>query len=331
MQIFNLKSFIFFINYLPHQFRQCGEQVLFGGFLRLPIRRNRKKLPLNLLVLLLFFSTLLSAQTSDTTTYQILKTFPLQATFITTDALQQWYIATAEGQLQKYDKTGQLLFEYSNDRLGIIGLVDVTNPFNVLVYYPDLATVILLDRTLSEIKEINLFSLAIFEPQAIAIANDNNIWVFDPIAAQLKKIDREGTVLFQSKNLTQSIGISLRPTFLLERNNHLFLSDPQQGIFIFDAFGQLRQHLPILGVEQFQLLNQHFFYVQTGKNVIYRIYPNKEGIYSVTDISTILPVIEQEAMDNLDSINHISTLVLNHGKLLMLSENRVFLLRAIAK
>ena len=216
-------------------------------------------------VLLLLFSFSLSAQSKDSTSYQLLKTFPLQATFITSDALQQWYIATEEGQLLKYSKKGQLLFEYSNDRLGTIGMVDATNPFNILVYYPDLATIILLDRTLSEIKEINLFSLAIFEPQAIALANDNNIWVYDPIAAQLKKINRTGKILFQSKNLTQAIGLSIQPTFLLERNNQLFLSDPQQGIFIFDAFGQLQQQLPNLGVEQFQLSNQQLLYVQAGK------------------------------------------------------------------
>jgi len=271
-------------------------------------------------VLLLFLSFPLSAQTSDTTTYQILKTFPLQATFITADALQQWYIATETGQLFKYDKRGQLLFEYSNDRLGRIGMIDATNPFNVLVYYPDLATVILLDRTLSEIKEINLLALAIFEPQAIALANDNNIWVYDPIAAQLKKIDRTGIVLFQSKNLTQAIGISIRPTFMIERNNQLFLSDPQQGIFIFDAFGQLQQQLPILEVEQFQLLNLQLLYMD--RDVIHRVPVNR--------ISTTLPVIEKEviriAATKIDPIKIERTYLLNNS-LLVLTKDAVLLLQ----
>jgi len=271
-------------------------------------------------VLLLFLSFPLSAQTSDTTTYQILKTFPLQAAFITMDALQQWYIATETGQLFKYDKRGQLLFEYSNDRLGRIGMIDATNPFNVLVYYPDLATVILLDRTLSEIKEINLLALAIFEPQAIALANDNNIWVYDPIAAQLKKIDRTGIVLFQSKNLTQAIGISIRPTFMIERNNQLFLSDPQQGIFIFDAFGQLQQQLPILEVEQFQLLNLQLLYMD--RDVIHRVPVNR--------ISTTLPVIEKEviriAATKIDPIKIERTYLLNNS-LLVLTKDAVLLLQ----
>ena len=269
-------------------------------------------------VLLLFLSFSLAAQSKDTTTYHILKTFPLQATFVTSDALQQWYIATAEGLLLKYNKQGQLLFEYSNDRLGTIGMIDATNPFNILVYYPDLATVILLDRTLSEIKEINLFSLAIFEPQAIALANDNNIWVYDPITAQLKKIDRTGTVLFQSKNLTQTIGTSIQPTFLIERNNQLFLSDPQQGIFIFDAFGQLQQQLPILGVEQFQISNGQLLYIQA--NTL-----NTIALNSLETTTIPLPAILTKNI--YPDSTFIKQAYLSNTSLLVLRQDSVYLVR----
>jgi len=269
-------------------------------------------------VLLLSLSFSLAAQSKDTTTYHILKTFPLQATFVTSDALQQWYIATAEGLLLKYNKQGQLLFEYSNDRLGTIGMIDATNPFNILVYYPDLATVILLDRTLSEIKEINLFSLAIFEPQAIALANDNNIWVYDPITAQLKKIDRTGTVLFQSKNLTQTIGASIQPTFLIERNNQLFLSDPQQGIFIFDAFGQLQQQLPILGVEQFQISNEQLLYIQA--NTL-----NTIALNSLETTTIPLPAILTKNI--YPDSTFIKQAYLSNTSLLVLRQDSVYLVR----
>jgi len=269
-------------------------------------------------VLLLFLSFSLAAQSKDTSTYHILKTFPLQATFVTSDALQQWYIATAEGLLLKYNKQGQLLFEYSNDRLGTIGMIDATNPFNILVYYPDLATVILLDRTLSEIKEINLFSLAIFEPQAIALANDNNIWVYDPITAQLKKIDRTGTVLFQSKNLTQTIGTSIQPTFLIERNNQLFLSDPQQGIFIFDAFGQLQQQLPILGVEQFQISNGQLLYIQA--NTL-----NTIALNSLETTTIPLPAILTKNI--YPDSTFIKQAYLSNTSLLVLRQDSVYLVR----
>ena len=196
--------------------------------------------------------------------YQPLYQLSSEATFVTVDALQQIYIATEAGKLLKLDKNGQLLFEYNNRRLGKVGGIDASNPFSVLVYYPELATVVLLDRTLSEIKSINLFDLNIFEPQAVALSNDNNIWVYDPINFQLKKISKEGRILFQSKPLHQIIQLVLTPTFLIERNNQLILSDTLNGIFIFDGFGQLQMHINEAGVQQFQVINDQLVYTKEG-------------------------------------------------------------------
>jgi len=205
----------------------------------------------------------LKAQTSDTT-FHIVKQFPFSPTFLTTDALQQIYLATEEGQILKLDKDGTLLFEYNNDRLGNIGTIDATNPFTILVYYPDLASIILLDRTLSPIKEINLLDLAIFEPPVVAMANDNTIWLYDPINYQLKKINKAGKIIFQSRRLNQVIQAPIQANFLLERNNQLFLNDPVHGIFIFDGFGQLKQQVPITRLPQFQVLNNQLVYFKEG-------------------------------------------------------------------
>jgi len=190
-----------------------------------------------LFLLTLFFSFSIKAQSIDTT-FQIIDSFQIHTTFLTTDALQQIYIATDEGKIIKLSKDGKKLFEYNNRRLGQVGSIDVTNPFNILVYYNDLATIVLLDRTLSLIKEINLFDLNIFEAQAVGLSNDNHIWIYDPIAAQLKKINDKGEILFQSRHLKQAIKSTLNINFLLEQNNRLYLNDASKGIFIFDVFGE---------------------------------------------------------------------------------------------
>ena len=141
------------------------------------INEINKKSAIIFIGVLLIASTLRSQSRDSTILF--CPSFESEVVFVTSDALQQVYIATAAGSVQKLDKKGQLLFEYNNRRLGQIGVIDANNPFNVLVYYPELATIIVLDRTLSEIKSINLFNLNIFEPQAVALSNDNNIWVYD--------------------------------------------------------------------------------------------------------------------------------------------------------
>ena len=214
-------------------------------------------------LLVLFFSFSTKAQSLDTT-FQVVDSFSIHTTFLTTDALQQIYIATDEGKIIKLSKEGKKLFEYNNRRLGQVRTIDATNPFNILVYYSDLATIVLLDRTLSAIKEINLFDLNIFEVQAIGLSNDNLIWIYDPIESQLKKINNEGDILFQSRHLNQAVKSTLNINFLIERNNRLYLNDPSKGIFVFDNFGQLQEQLPITGLHQFQLLQEQLIYLKDG-------------------------------------------------------------------
>jgi len=229
----------------------------------------------------------LQAQSSDDT-YQW--TYPLtdKLSFATVDALQQVYIATNDGRLIKLNKEGQLLFEYSNKRLGKVGGIDASNPFTVLVYYPELATVILLDRTLSELKTINLFELNIFEPKAVAVSNDNNIWVYDRVNFQIKKISKDGEVLFQSKYLNQILDLSINPSYILERNNQLLMSDPDKGLFIFDGFGQFKQHIQLEDCSQFQTANDQLIYFKkeelyshilpTGEEIVLQKFPQASQV-----------------------------------------------------
>lgn len=207
----------------------------------------------------------LEVSSSQDTNYQLLQTIPINCTYLTTDNLQNIYAATEKGQIIKFDKQGNKQFEYSNNRLGQVGKIAIKNPLNILVYYPDLAVIIILDRTLSVIKELNLYDLDIIAPKGIALANDNNIWVYDEVTAILKKISPQGTTLFESRNLNQLLQKQLNPSFLQEKNNEVYLSDKENGLFIFDAFGQLKQTIPIKGIEQFQVLDQQLVIWKRGK------------------------------------------------------------------
>ena len=198
----------------------------------------------------------LELASSKDTNYHLLQTLPINCTYLTTDNLQNVYAATEKGQIIKFDQQGYKQFEYNNNRLGQVRKIAVKNPLTILVYYPDLAVIIILDRTLSVIKELNLYDLGILSPKGIALANDNNIWVYDEVTALLKKISPEGKTLFESRNLNQLVQKQLNPSFLQEKNNEVYLNDTQNGLFIFDAFGQLKQNIPIKGIDQFQILDQ---------------------------------------------------------------------------
>lgn len=270
---------------------------------------GRVKFLFNLVLIqtLPFWVSCKATSTLQQDSLRLIYSLDIGCVYTATDNLQNLYVATSEGSVIKFDNKGNRQFEYNNKRLGQVGKIEARNPFNILVYYPELAVIIILDRTLSEIKELNLFDLDIIEPQAIAIANDNNIWLFDQVSALLKKIDQEGNVLFESRNLNQILGKNLNPSFLKEYNNLLYLSDPLESIFIFDLFGQLKQILPIEEVQQFQIWKNQVIYLKKKQLMTLDLETLEESTFAIPQLTT----------------TSLMTAQIQQGRLILIEQERV--------
>ena len=214
------------------------------------------------------------AQTKDTSTIRLVQELQISSSFFATDKLGQIYIVNEDDQLIKYSSNGDSLFQFNNHQNGELKLVDPTDPFNVLLYYPEFMKVVTLDRTLSPTSEYDLYDLDIIDVPAIGMSNDNNIWIYDNTSFTLKKINRSGKLVTESENLSFQLQTWLQPTFILERGNFVFVNDPEQGIFIFDLFAKYIKTLDIKGLEDFQVENN---------NVIYK---NKSSLHAF-DMSTL--------------------------------------------
>lgn len=188
----------------------------------------------------------------------------VDAQFITTDKLQQLYVVDQENDLVKYDAEGKELFRYSNNTLGELGHVDATDPFNVLIYYPDFLNVYTLDRTLNLTGEFNLQSLGLLGTQAIGMSNDNQMWLYDENVFKLRKIDRNGEVLLESNDLGLSLGESVSPNFVVERENWVYLNVPSKGVLVFDNFARYNKMINIK-TEHFQIWEGHLVYKEGTK------------------------------------------------------------------
>ncbi|MEO1627950.1 MAG: hypothetical protein AAFV25_22565 [Bacteroidota bacterium] len=190
---------------------------------------------------------------SDSSRFKLLGHIQGEFQYFTTDKLQQCYAISPTNELIKYNREGKELFRYNNNWLGELAIVDATNPFNLFLYYPEYMTVITLDRTLNETSTYNFFDLDLTDVQAAGMSNDNNIWLYDNIRFTLKKIDRQGNVLLESNNLNLAIGHSIDPNFLVERNNQVYLNDPELGILVFDNFANYLHTLPLKSLRHFQV------------------------------------------------------------------------------
>jgi len=94
-----------------------------------------------------------------------------------------------------YKKSGTELFNFKDFQLGEIESVDIINPMNILVYYANFNTVILLDNKLTEIERINFNIHSEFINTSTAtLAANTSLWVFNIDSQQLESYN------YRSKN-----------------------------------------------------------------------------------------------------------------------------------
>lgn len=174
----------------------------------------------------------------------------------TLDDLGYLYLINTKNELVRYDPGLIKQFAYSNERLGSLTSVDANNPLKLLLFYENYQTIIMLDNLLGEIGRYNLFDLGFNDVNAVGMSNDNNVWLYDPIDYKLKKIDKTGRLLTESITMYNEGLESIRPTFLVEEANMVFLYDKNSGFFVFDNLGQYLYNISIKGLDSYQVLSE---------------------------------------------------------------------------
>lgn len=190
------------------------------------------------------------------------------------DPLQQVLTVGSDGVLVQYSAQGQPLFRYHNTTLGEDFTIDATDPFNILLFYEDQQTVILLDRTLSVRASLDLRDTEVLYATAVARSHDNNLWVYDELAGRLYRLNARGDLLFTSNDFRLSENLSTGPGEIVRWGDRMVLNFRERGLALFSVLGQLQQWWPITsaenlffhrGVLHFQKEGQyHRYFVQQG-------------------------------------------------------------------
>jgi hypothetical protein len=191
--------------------------------------------------------------------------------FISTDELGNVYWVGEENALVKYSPDGDSLTSYRSIINGDLKMVDVTNPLKMLLYYPNFGKLVVLDRLLTVVQEIDLRKMNIYNAPAAGLSVDGRIWVYDAMTAQLKKIDEQFNITTTSNDLRQETHTVPKPTALLERNNRVYLSDTKNGIFVLDRFGAYLNTLEIKNVKKIQAFGNQLIYRVGHELISYNI------------------------------------------------------------
>jgi hypothetical protein len=215
----------------------------------------------------------------------LIKKIDLKSHFVEVDRMQQIYAVSDDHTLLKFSASGELQKSFNENSLGAISSVDVSNPFQPLVFYNEYQTAVVLDRSLSELYRFKLSELNFTQIDALALSSDNMLWLYDPNNFKLIKFESNGTVNLESPDLSSILESSFFPKSLREAEFKVFANDPEKGMLIFDNFGNFIQRLSLNAIGYFQVSGTFLIWMDADKQ-LHRLHLKtfREQISPLTDL-----------------------------------------------
>ena len=175
------------------------------------------------------------------------------------DNMGNIYLINSFNQIKKINsKLDSVAVFNDTKQFGNITLLDVSNPLKILVYYGEFNTILILDRFLNVRSKIDLRKLNIFKVSVIALSFDNNIWLFDEVENNFKKLDEFGNVLMTSSDFRLILNTSFVPESIIDNNGKLYLYNSKFGLLSFDYYGGLQHNYTIKYLNDVQFANDRF-------------------------------------------------------------------------
>jgi hypothetical protein len=206
---------------------------------------------LGLLLLLVGCRDALSAQSVDTVYRQVYH-LPGPFRHLEVDPLGNAYVLTPDGDLLQVLPDGRVVFNYHNTVLGEPTQLDLSDPFNLVLFFAEQQTIVLLDRTLSERSQLDLRTTDIQNASAVARSHDNQLWVYDDYAGRLYKLNERGQVLLASDDLRLAENLTGGADRMLRFQDRMLLHFPERGLSTFTFYGRLDEWWPVIGVNDWQ-------------------------------------------------------------------------------
>lgn len=196
--------------------------------------------------------------------------------FIGIDGLGYSYTVTNNVLVKQND---QKSWQYKNIASGKITSVDILNPLQLVLFYKEFNTVILLDNQLNEIKRINFSETApdLF-PQTASLASQNRLWIFDLNTQKLGLYDI-------TKQTFQPISVTFKETLVSYQSDYNYFQwiDAHRNWSFCDVYGKTLSLGTIAEFDDAQLLeNQTLLFRKEGQ--LYFYDAKKESYYTINNI-----------------------------------------------
>jgi hypothetical protein len=168
-------------------------------------------------------------------------------------------------EIIKYNANGILQKKFSTKRYGKIDFVDAMNPLKILVYYKDFQQIMFLDDQLTETSSmISIETLGYEQTSVVCSSNNNSFWLYNKQNNELLRFNSDLKTLVKTGNLKRILDIDIKPNFMQEHNNYLYLNFPTEGILVFDIYGTFYKTIPLKNLKEFNIVNGDVFYFENN-------------------------------------------------------------------
>ncbi len=211
----------------------------------------------NIITVLLLAAFVPNVKAQPLDSLPLVKTFTDSISDFEVDNLGNIYLVGKQQQVKKISSTFDSVGLFNDKRhAGKLHSIDVSNPLRMLLFYKDFGSIIILDRFLNVRTVINLRTAQIQQVSAITQSYDNNIWLFDELENNIKKIDENGKVLLTSPDFRVLFDVPPQPQHLQDFNRYLYVYDSTKGLLVMDYFGAYRNLIPYTGWQNIHGISQ---------------------------------------------------------------------------
>lgn len=197
------------------------------------------------------------------------------------------YIASSNGDIDRYNSDGTLAYHFSPNVKGNVSLIESWQGLRAFVFYRDFQQYLFLDRFLNA-SEPYYFRKNTAEYYELAtLAGDNNLWLLDQQQLSLKKLDIELNEFLSETPLNLTLDPkNFELTHIREYQNLLFISDKNSGVLVFDNLGNYLETLPFKNLDYFSFTDDELVGITHESKVRWiNLYTKKEREISLPDPS----------------------------------------------
>ncbi|WP_347067948.1 hypothetical protein [Flavobacterium sp. WV_118_3] len=222
------------------------------------------------------------AQTKDIRPV-LLSSVPTESVvFIGNDPFGNTY-TIKDNEFRKTNRNQQ--FQYRNLSFGTIKQVDLQNPLQLVLYYKTFNAAVLLDNQLNEIQKIN-FSETNPElfPQAVSLASQNRLWLFDLNSQKLGLYD-----IF--KNTFTAISTPIKDAIQQYQSdyNYFYWVDVRNNCYAATIFGKISFLGSVPAFDQLQFISP--------KQILFQ-KDNRLFLYDLENAATINIVVPEKSLES---------------------------------